>query len=277
MAKGVCSSESSRKRGQPTRTVVVSWASPTALACSRQRTMPRPPGGMSPMSCSGDSRQGTSAHSTSILLPGFSLTETLRSQSSKVFSTRVGTATLSPNVKKAGVTVDEKMGFRTATGSGNGTLSSSWTLATTALTFQDVTASGTAVASSVIRCSKRTGGSTMDSRKSERSTRCSSSGGGASLPKSENCSASLIIVSICSSVRRPLSLLMVIASEAPVTWSRASTWRMPLASISMLTSTSAEQGSSTLPRKWFCSAFAFSPSKTDSLHRPLPAGGRLSA
>merc|ERR1711862_25440 len=45
------------------------------------------------------------------------------------------------------------------------------------------------------------------------------------LSSSANCSASLIIFSICSSVRRPLSLVMVIFSLFPVPLSSAPTFK----------------------------------------------------
>ena len=47
----------------------------------------------------------------------------------------------------------------------------------------------------------------------------------------------MILTSICSTVRRPLSLVLVIFSALPVALSTAPTFKMPLESISKVTST----------------------------------------
>merc|ERR1711924_573108 len=89
------------------------------------------------------------------------------------------------------------------------------------------------------------------------------------LSSSANCSASLIIFSICSSVRRPLSFVIVIFSDFPVPLSSAPTLRMPLESISNVTSIwGCPRGaggippSSNLPSRWLSFVIGRSPSKT---------------
>ncbi|KNC26342.1 hypothetical protein FF38_01806 [Lucilia cuprina] len=84
-----------------------------------------------------------------------------------------------------------------------------------------------------------------------------------------NFSASLIMRSISSGVRRFWSLVMTIFSLLPVPLSSALTWRIPLASISKLTSIwGIPRGAggmpvrSNLPNKWLSLVMGRSPSKT---------------
>ena len=86
---------------------------------------------------------------------------------------------------------------------------------------------------------------------------------------SANSSASSTMRSISSWDRRPLSLVMVIFSALPVPLSSAPTFKMPIASISNVTSicgTPRGAGgmdvSSNLPSRWLSLVIARSPSKT---------------
>merc|ERR1719433_1676035 len=84
-----------------------------------------------------------------------------------------------------------------------------------------------------------------------------------------NFSASLTMRSISSLDRRPLSLVMVILFCLPVLLSQADTFRMPLASMSKVTSiwgTPRGAGGmpvrSNFPRRWLSLVMALSPSYT---------------
>merc|ERR1711936_1135023 len=89
------------------------------------------------------------------------------------------------------------------------------------------------------------------------------------LSSSLNFSASLTMRSISSLERRPLSLVMVILFCLPVLLSHADTFRIPLASMSKVTSicgTPLGAGGmavrSNLPRRWLSLVMALSPSYT---------------
>eukprot|EP01139_Manchomonas_bermudensis_P020438 Amastigsp_a678787_14.p3 type:complete len:106 gc:universal Amastigsp_a678787_14:1035-718(-) len=89
------------------------------------------------------------------------------------------------------------------------------------------------------------------------------------LSSSAKRSASETMRSISSFERRPLSLVMTILLRLPVALSSADTLRMPLASMSKVTSicgvprgAGAMPESSNLPRRWFSRVMPRSPSKT---------------